>query len=237
MRRCAPAGGGVGRAGALAAAVGAAHRLPGAARLGVARRNSLRELRSDNRRESEGRCALRAPTPRLRCSAPQTSPRTAPRYRLRARIAAIAPRPLRPPRRPAQPRPGPLPPAARQTPTVYAAKTGGMRSMNHDADGKGAGRPPPARLCAAEKRSGAGPRAQRASLSDSPRMSERSSRSERSEFRGGAGAASIAGHPRAAGASTGAPAAGGPRLCPRLCPRQPRHAHRGTRWRTSAAAN
>ena len=65
------------RAAALDAAVGAAHRLPSAARLGVARRNSLRslrELRSNNRRESEVRSALRAPTPRLRCSAPQTSP-------------------------------------------------------------------------------------------------------------------------------------------------------------------
>ena len=48
----------------MAAAVGATHRLPGAARLGVARRNSLRslrELRSDSRRESdnEARCARR----------------------------------------------------------------------------------------------------------------------------------------------------------------------------------
>src|SRR5690606_21092759 len=46
--------------------------------------------------------------------------------------------------------------------------------------------------------------------SDSPRLSERSSRSERSEFRGGAGTASIAGHPREAGASAGTPAANGP---------------------------
>src|SRR5690606_11766634 len=62
---------------ATTTAVGAAHRLPCAARLRVARRNSLRslrELRSDNRRENDGRSALRAPTPRLRCSAPPTSP-------------------------------------------------------------------------------------------------------------------------------------------------------------------
>src|SRR5690606_15769419 len=46
--------------------------------------------------------------------------------------------------------------------------------------------------------------------SDSPRLSERSSRSERSEFRGGADIASIAGNPREAGASAGTPAPDGP---------------------------
>jgi len=68
--------------GALTAAVGATRRLPCAARLGVARRNSLRslrELRSDNRRENDERSALRAPTPKLRCSAPQTARRAAQR--------------------------------------------------------------------------------------------------------------------------------------------------------------
>src|SRR5690606_20220255 len=69
----------------------------------------------------------------------------------------------------------------------------------------------------AQPRSAAAPARARSALrtSDSPRLSERSERSSRSEFRGGAGAASIAGHPREAGASTGAPAAGGPHLCTR----------------------
>jgi len=183
--------------GEMTATVGASHRLPSAARLGVARRNSLRslcELRSDTRRESDVRSALRAPTPRLRCSAPPTSPQ-----------------------RPAPTGHPPRPAAACRSGGVTGVWNagGGVGPKHHDAASKGAGRPSPACLCAAEKRSSAGPRAQRASLSDSPRLSERSSRSERSEFRGGAGAASIAGHPREAGASTGAPAAGGPRLCPR----------------------
>ena len=83
----------------MAAAVGAAHRLPCAAHPGVARRNSLRslrELRSDNRRESEARSALRAPTPRLRCSAPQTSPRAAPCLAAAGAPPGLGPGPLRP---------------------------------------------------------------------------------------------------------------------------------------------
>src|SRR5690606_37420444 len=66
--RCPMGGPGVprrpGSPGALTAAVGATRRLPCAARPGVARRNSLRslrELRSDNRRENDERSALRAP--------------------------------------------------------------------------------------------------------------------------------------------------------------------------------
>ena len=82
--------------------------------------------------------------------------------------------------------------------------------------GKGAGGQPAARLCAAEERRARGPRAQRASLSDSPRLFERSSRSERSEFCGGATRPSTAGNPRAARASSEAPTAARPRLCSRL---------------------
>ena len=59
-------------------AVGAAHRLPCDARRAVARRNSLRSLRSlssDNRRESDHEArAARAPTALLRFSAPHKSP-------------------------------------------------------------------------------------------------------------------------------------------------------------------
>jgi len=62
--------------------------------------------------------------------------------------------------------------------------------------------------------------------SDSPRLSERSARSARSEFRGGAGTASIAGHPRVAGASTRGAGGGRPATLPAplvACnrPRQP----------------
>ena len=85
--------------------------------------------------------------------------------------------------------------------------------------GKGAGGQPAARLCAAEKRRARGPRAQRASSSDSPRLFERSERSSRSEFCGGATRPSIAGNPRAARASSEAPTAARPRLCSRHSPR------------------
>lgn len=84
--------------------------------------------------------------------------------------------------------------------------------------GQGEGGPQWARLCAAEKRKGLGPCAQRTSTTDSPRLSERSARRARSELRGGAQPLSIAGHPRAAGASSEAPAAAHPRLGPRQSP-------------------
>ncbi len=57
-------------------AVGAAHRLPSAARLEGVPHNSLRSLRSlrSNRmRQVSSRSALRAPPSRLRCSAPHTA--------------------------------------------------------------------------------------------------------------------------------------------------------------------
>ena len=210
--------------GAMTAAVGAAHRLPCAARPGVARRNSLRslrELRSDNRRENDGRSALRAPTPGLRCSAPQESPRSA---------RAVAPRRTASPRGSAGA--GPLPPAALATSkvlgwragrlaspstTVHAnARTGSLASAQAQTPrtARAARR---SRACA-QPRSAAVPARARSALrsSDSPRLSERSSRSERSEFRGGAGTASIAGNRRAAAASAGTRSAGGLRRSGRL---------------------
>ena len=172
-------------AGAHAAAVGAARRLHCDARSGVAPQNSLRslrELRSDNRGESdnEARCARR-------------------------------PRPCASRRRRNRPCQGP--PAANSTTELFARQE--PRCL-----GKGAGGQPAARLCAAEKRRARGPRAQRASLSDSPRLFERSERSSRSEFCGGATRPSIAGNPRAARASSEAP----PAARPRLCSRQPTRA-------------
>jgi len=91
------------------------------------------------------------------------------------------------PVRPAQPhaaRARPAPQANRPAAACRSSNTGGARSQrrdarhaNHDAACIGAGRLPRARSCAAEKRSSTGPRAQRASSSDSPRLSERSARS------------------------------------------------------------
>jgi hypothetical protein len=222
-----------GPSGAMTTAIGAAHRLPCAARPGVARRNSLRslrELRSDNRRENEERSALRAPTPGLRCSAPPRSPRS-------ARSDSPVPRPERP--RPAD---------ACRSGNADAVRTEG-RSDDCSAALTSKRRALPAntatlpakvrvvrrRRARAQPRSAAVPARARSALrtSDSPRFPERSSRSERSEFRGGAGAASITGHPRAAGASTGTTAADGPRLCTHTTKNEPR----GTRCRKSAAAN
>ncbi len=89
---------------------------------------------------------------------------------------------------------------------------------HHNAAGNGA-RAVRGRRAGGQPRSAAGPaparRARRPTVT--PRRAERSScssrssRSERSEFCGGAGPASIARHPRAAGASTGAAPACGPR--------------------------
>jgi len=155
------------------------------------------------------RAARADPDAALRGAADSAAPRPA------CAAAARSGRPARPARsaRSAWLRPA----GARSENSAFGAREadGDGALERRNAAGKGAGRPLPACLCAAEKRSSAGRRAQRASSSDSPRLSERSSRSERSEFRGAAATASIAGHPRAAGASTGTPAAGGPRLCPR----------------------
>ena len=67
------------------------------------------------------------------------------------------------------------------------------------------------RLCSAEERKARGPRAQRASCSDSLRLSERSERSSRSEFRNGATRLSTAGDRRLQGDGAASEAAdGGP---------------------------
>ena len=67
------------------------------------------------------------------------------------------------------------------------------------------------RLCSAEERKARGPRAQRASCSDSLRLSERSERSSRSEFRNGATRLSTTGHRRLQGDGAASEAAdGGP---------------------------
>ena len=148
----------------MTTAVGASHRLPSAARLGVARRNSLRALRalrSDNRRENVGRSALRAPTPRLRCSAPPTS------------AAARAPAPLR------APLPGPwaCPAAERRSGHVGGVRIndGALACERHDGIGKvtadgaapgtaeGVGRQPQARLVRSREAQPHRRRAQRAS--------------------------------------------------------------------------
>ncbi len=126
------------------------------------------------------------------------------------------------------------PPAAKGTTELRAGRV--ARCL-----GKGAGGQPAVRLCAAEKRRARGPRAQRASLSDLPRLFERSERSSRSEFCGratrpssepghrtGPAACSVpgerpgacrrqgsAGNPREARASSEAPTAARPRLCSR----------------------
>ena len=225
------------RTAAMTTAVGASHRLPSAARLGVARRNSLRslrELRSDNRRESEVRSALRAPTPRLRCSAPPTSPRCA--WRALADGCRDAPDAA------------PLTPAALETSVPLGPKAATQAASNATVPAKARAMAPPRarpagrvarrRRALAQPRSAGAPARARSALrpSFSRRLSERSSRSERSEFRRGAGAPSIAGNPREAGASNSTPAAGDParwaspgwRHRPRLCTRQP-SARRGPR--------
>jgi hypothetical protein len=86
----------------------------------------------------------------LRCSAAQTSPCLAQPG-------------------PAAPEPGATRPdwaAAGREGNVYGARIedGRVRCHRRNGVGKGAGRQPPACLCAAEKRRSAGPRAQRASF-------------------------------------------------------------------------
>ena len=98
------------------------------------------------------------------------------------------------------------------------APCGGLRAVEHQRFGKGAGgraggAPVRSREASPGPNRARGPRAQRASCSDSARLFERSSRSERSEFGAGAPRPSIAGHPRAARASSEVPTAARPRLC------------------------
>ncbi len=186
----------------------------------------------------EVRSALRAPTPRLRCSAPPTSPRCA------------GPRPLGAARRRL-----PLwqrlrcPDEDEDRRTLDACRSRGDGRNDRDGDcssdvaaagavaartGRVAAKTATVtakawaarrrRACAQPRSAGVPARARSAlCTSDSPRLSERSSRSERSEFRGGAGAASIAGHPRAAGASTRRAGGGRPAPLPAPTRRAPSH--------------
>ncbi len=184
-------------------------------------------------------------------------PRGCAARRRRHRIAPRSPLSRRPgaarPARRARPGPDPLPPAALATSKVLGRTAGTLasRTTTVHADARAAtlaraqGNTAAAargasswRACA-QPRSAAVPARARSALrtSDSPRLFERSSRSEHSEFRGGAGGASIAGHPREAGASTGTPWGSalrrcgrirlrpcercGPRICTRICTHEP----------------
>ncbi len=196
----------------LAAAVGAAHRLPSAARLGVVRRNSLRSLRS---LRSDTAPQVRS-TKRASRADPETAllgaaegTRCAPGVPRCRRLRPISPlgaalrgaRPLG--GWPGHARPGghSLPPASKARSVALQAKTGPflantatvITKARAGARGPGlrwpGGRPgagPVGRrraLCAAEKRSSTGGARSAHRPSFSRRLSERSSRSERSEFR------------------------------------------------------
>jgi len=162
---------------ALAAAVGASHRLPCAARLGVVRRNSLRslrELRSD-----------RAPQVRSTMRASRADPEAALLGAADSAASGTA-RPLRSPeRRMAAGRARARPAADCRSGNVGAIRSadGVVARKRRKASCKGVGRPRPACLCAAEKRSSTGGARSAHRPSFSRRLSERSSRSERSEFR------------------------------------------------------
>ncbi len=163
------------------------------------------------RRKSEVRSALRAPTPRLRCSAPQTSPHWAwptpcatptphgdwPRRRPdRCRL------PLRHRRQNSEPRRG----RCSEVPQRLLQRRGSAA----------VGVPVRSREAQQHRR-----RAQRASsiiLAATCLSGARAASA--ASFAAPAGAASIAGHPREAGASTGTRTAAGPRLCSRRHPEQ-----------------
>jgi len=193
-----------GMRGAPAAPVGASHRLPSAARHGVVRRNSLRslrELRSD--RAPQVRSTMRAsradPDAAL-LGAAEGAPRIpGTPHRPHAALAAT--------HRGALPNawlPGDsLPLAAKATSVAFQAKTGLFLASTTTVTAKAPatalaerlGRPRPKgwpgacpvgrgrALCAAEKRSRTGGARSAHRPSFSRRLSERSSRSERSEFR------------------------------------------------------
>ena len=158
-------------------AVAAARRLPCASRsrgLSPNSLRSLRSLRSNKRRQVSCGCALRARPHALRCSAP---PR---------RCAACPGAPLQPPWRVFGEQQHPWP--SRQA-LPGGSDLGGDEQASPDgnspvdcfclASGRAFG---PARP--AQARAGVGARAARASTTDSPRLFERSERSERSEFCG-----------------------------------------------------
>jgi len=205
----------------MAAPVGAAHRLPCAARLGVARRNSLRELcslRSDSRRESEDEARF-ARRPRG-CAAQRRRHRPGSPH-----VAAprrIAPRPT--PARPA---------AACREGNVGGVRSedGDVRRVNHDTESKGAGRPPPARRVRSREAQQCRPaRAARfvpLTRRDCPSAARAASVAS---FAAGPAPRASQGTPAQRGQAPGAPAAGGLRLCPHqlwhAAPRRPEAADR-----------
>jgi len=114
------------------------------------------------RRKSEVRSALRAPTPRLRCSAPPKSPRLAQRAR--------RPWPERPgagaPPNPFASGAAPRPATDGRSGSVSGNRTedGAVAHEHHDGAGKGAGRAPRARLVRSREAQRHRRRAQRASF-------------------------------------------------------------------------
>ena len=163
-------------AGAHAVAVGAQRRLRCDARPGVASQNSLRSLRSlrsDNCAESvhEARCARR---PQAWPCRPRRARRPGRSQRTNSPQDCLSP--CSPPRRHTN-RPRRVPPAASH---VYWLFDRGEKPWQQRR--ARAGRSAPRRRREAQ---GLWPRAQRASSTDSPRLFERSERSERSEFGGG----------------------------------------------------
>ena len=215
-----------GRGRAMTTAVGASNRPPCAAHPGVARRNSLRALRalrSDNRRENDGRSALRALTPRLRCSAPPTSPC---RARAAARRAA--------PRRPTPADPQTRPAAECRSGNVIGARVedGAVANEHHHDVGKGAGRRSRARRVrsreAQERRPAREARIVRLTRGDCLSGARAASVAS---FAAQAGVPSIAGHPREAGASTRRTRGRRPAPLPaRPLPAQPFPAPPSARW-------
>ncbi len=175
----APSGGAcAGAPGTLAAAIGASHRLRCSTSGSCGATHFARCARfvQTQRRKSEVRSALRAPTPRLRCSAPPKSPAVprGPPPHATAR---------RPATRAASPDAGPPPLAAQEAWVAFASKTGLLSTNTTTVSAKARAVRRGRALCAAEKRSGTGGARSAHRPSFSRRLSERSSRSERSEFR------------------------------------------------------
>ena len=204
--------------GAMAAAVGAAHRLPAllaSGSCGATRCARCASSARTGRRKSEVRSALRAPPPRLRCSAPPKSPRLRARAHAARRVRRYA--------------------AERRSGNV-----GGVRTEDeafpgeyHDGIGKGAGRAPRARLVRSREAQQHRRRAQRASsiILAATVRAELAQRAQRVSPRQPVLRASQ-GTPAKRGQAPGAPATPGPRLCarrrPRFCARQrPRLCARG----------
>jgi len=209
--------GACGRAvGEMTPAVGASHRLPCAARLGVVRRNSLRslrELRSDRAPQVRStKRASRADPEAALLGAADTSPTARPHASRRPRCAARAARP-----------------ASRTAADCRSGSLGGVRieagaasreRRNGACKGadQGAGRAPRARLVRSREAQRHRRRAQRASsiILAAIVRAELAQRAQRVSPRQPVRRASQ-GTPAKRGQAPGAPAAPGPRPGPRLC--------------------